>query len=318
MMPSETVPSRQVALLARILKRERRAVADALTLVEQQAPAAADLISALRPHLGKALVVGITGPPGAGKSTLANGLIRHVRTSGQSVAVLAVDPSSPVSGGAILGDRIRMSAAMDDDGVLVRSLGSRGALGGLTPAAVRMIDVLDGAAFDLILIETVGTGQSEMDIAEVADLRIVVSAPGLGDDIQAMKAGLIEIADILVVNKADRDGAERTRAQLAGAVSLRADATDVPVLLTAAVSGRGIAELWVACNALRATRVGIDIDQRRRRRARYLIARAAAEIIEKRIRSEGGADLDLLTDDVLSGRRLPDEAARLLLSRTKP
>ena len=143
----------------------------------------------MQPYLGHALVVGFTGPPGAGKSTLVNAVIADVRGAGKTVGVIAVDPSSPVSGGAILGDRIRMTAALDDDGVFVRSLASRGYLGGLSPAAVRIIDALDAAGRDLILLETVGTGQSEIDVAEVADVRIVISAPGLGDDIQAMKSG---------------------------------------------------------------------------------------------------------------------------------
>ncbi len=148
----------------------------------------------------------------------------HARAAGRTVGVIAVDPSSPISGGAILGDRIRMTAALDDDGVFVRSLASRGYLGGLSPAAVRVIDALDAAGFDLVLLETVGTGQSEMDVAEVADVRVVITAPGLGDDIQAMKSGLLEIADVLVVNKGDREGAEMTLQQLIGALSIRVDA----------------------------------------------------------------------------------------------
>ena len=176
----------------------------------------------MQPHLGHALVVGFTGPPGAGKSTLVNAVIAELRGAGKTVGVIAVDPSSPVSGGAILGDRIRMTAALDDDGVFVRSLASRGYLGGLSPAAVRIIDALDAAGRDIILLETVGTGQSEIDVAEVADVRVVISAPGLGDDIQAMKSGLLEIADIMVVNKGDRPGAEQTLQQLMGALSIRA------------------------------------------------------------------------------------------------
>ena len=161
-----------------------------------------------------------------------------------SVGIIAVDPSSPISGGAILGDRIRMTATLDDDGVFMRSLASRGHLGGLCPAAVRVIDALDAAGKDLILLETVGTGQSEIDVAEVADVRVLVTAPGLGDDIQAMKAGLLEIADIMVVNKADREGAERTVQQLKGALSLKTGArAKVPVLKTTATTGDGIAAL---------------------------------------------------------------------------
>ena len=198
----------------------------------------------MQPHLGHALVVGFTGPPGAGKSTLVNAVIETLRQQGRTVGVIAVDPSSPISGGAILGDRIRMTAALDDDGVFVRSLASRGYLGGLSPAAVRIIDALDGAGFDIVLLETVGTGQNEIDVAEVADIRVVISAPGLGDDIQAMKSGLLEIADVMVVNKGDRPGAEQTMQQLLGALSIRATISDkVPVLKTSALNGDGVAEL---------------------------------------------------------------------------
>ncbi len=162
-------------LVARLRKGERRAIAAAVTELEKLSNLAPLLLETLQPYLGKALVVGFTGPPGAGKSTLVNACIAHVRSQGGTVGVIAVDPSSPISGGAILGDRIRMTAALDDDGVFVRSLASRGYLGGLSPAAVRVIDALDAAGFDLILLETVGTGQNEMDVAEVADVRVVIS-----------------------------------------------------------------------------------------------------------------------------------------------
>ena len=204
------------ALMHKMRAGERRATALVITELERLSTAAPILLRAMQPHLGHALVVGFTGPPGAGKSTLVNAVIANLRAAGKTVGVIAVDPSSPVSGGAILGDRIRMTAALDDDGVFVRSLASRGYLGGLSPAAVRIIDALDAAGRDVILLETVGTGQSEIDVAEVADVRVVISAPGLGDDIQAMKSGLLEIADIMVVNKGDRPGAEQTLQQLHG------------------------------------------------------------------------------------------------------
>jgi LAO/AO transport system kinase len=194
-------------LLARMRTGERRAISRAVTELERLSAAAPRLLEAMQPHLGHALVVGFTGPPGAGKSTLINAYTQHLRAEKKSVGIIAVDPSSPISGGAILGDRIRMTATLDDDGVFMRSLASRGHLGGLCPAAVRVIDALDAAGKDIILLETVGTGQTDIDIAEVADVRVVLTAPGLGDDIQAMKSGLLEIADVLVVNKADREGA---------------------------------------------------------------------------------------------------------------
>lgn len=311
-------------LVGRLLADDRRAVAETLTLFERQASGIGALLAALRPHLGRAFVAGVTGPPGAGKSTLVNALITEARASGRRVAVLAVDPSSPITGGAILGDRIRMTSALDDDGVLVRSLGSRGALGGLTPAAVRMIDALDAAGFGLILLETVGTGQNEIDVAEVADVVLVVLAPGLGDGIQAMKAGLLEIADILVVNKADREGADRTVDELTAALSLRAspgrpnganagsEPAGVPVVKTAAVTGSGVAELWRLVLARGTLSLATDLGERRRRRARYLIARAAAELVAERIR-RGDAGTDMLADRVLAGDLSPLEAATGLL-----
>lgn len=305
-------PADPEALVDRLVAADRRAVAEVLTRLERQAGDVHALISRLVPHLGKAFVAGVTGPPGAGKSTLVNALIAEARAAGLRVAVLAVDPSSPVSGGAILGDRIRMTAAHDDDGVLVRSLGSRGSLGGLTPAAVRMIDALDAAGFGLILLETVGTGQSEIDVAEIADVVLVVSAPGLGDGIQAMKAGLLEIADILVVNKADREGAERTADELTAALALRANSGDIPVLRTAAVSGAGVPELWREVVARGNARRAETLVMRRRRRARYLIARAASDLIAARIR-RGDSSTDSLADAVLSGVTSPLEAAATLL-----
>ena len=235
------------ALIHKMRGGERRATALVITELERLSTAAPILLRAMQPHLGRALVVGFTGPPGAGKSTLVNAVIADLRAAGKTVGVIAVDPSSPVSGGAILGDRIRMTAALDDDGVFVRSLASRGYLGGLSPAAVRIIDALDAAGRDVILLETVGTGQSEIDVAEVADVRVVISAPGLGDDIQAMKSGLLEIADIMVVNKGDRPGAEQTMQQLLGAFSIRAMRhRSVPVLKTTATTGEGVPELVAA------------------------------------------------------------------------
>jgi LAO/AO transport system kinase len=306
-------------LVAALQAGNRLALARVLTMLESFAPTAPALLQALKPHLGRAVVIGVTGPPGAGKSTLVNAYMAALRRADQRVAVIAVDPSSPVSGGAILGDRIRMTAALDDDGVFVRSLAAQGHLGGLTPAAVRMIDAFDAAGFDTIILETVGTGQNEIDIAEIADCRIVVAAPGLGDEIQAMKSGLLEIADILVVNKGDLPGADETLQQLAGALSLGAEEMrtgacgSTPVLKVTATTGDGVAKLMTTVRAMMASRAAETVASRRRRRARYLIAHAAAALIADRIRDGDVSDLARLSDAVLSGELTPLDAARTLL-----
>jgi LAO/AO transport system kinase len=201
-------------LAEQILAGRRRAIARQISQIENNQPEALHVLRELYPHTGRAYLVGITGPPGSGKSTLVNALAKTYRQAGKSVAILAVDPSSPFSGGAILGDRIRLNDLAGDPGVFVRSMATRGALGGLARAAGEAIHVFDAAGFDLILIETVGVGQAEVEIAGLAHTVLVIDVPGLGDDVQAIKAGLLEIADIFVVNKADREGADRVAAAL--------------------------------------------------------------------------------------------------------
>jgi LAO/AO transport system kinase len=316
--PKRKPEAEDLADLPRLVQRmragERRAISRAVTELERLSKAAPRLLELIQPYLGHALVVGFTGPPGAGKSTFVNAYTVHLRREGKSIGIIAVDPSSPVSGGAILGDRIRMTATLQDDGVFMRSLASRGHLGGLSPAAVRIIDALDAAGKDIILIETVGTGQSEIDVAEVADVRVLITAPGLGDDIQAMKAGLLEIADILVVNKGDREGAERTLQQFKGALALRAqDRPTVPVLRTTATTGEGVAAVAAAIDELGRARMAGAPCARRRRRARYLIARAASDLIAERVKAGAEGGLDALSDAVLSGRLLPQDAAKKII-----
>lgn len=231
-------------VLQGILIGQKRAIARGLTWIDQARPEGPVLLRQLFSHSGKAHVVGVTGAPGVGKSTLVNALTRKLRASGKRVAILAVDPSSPFSGGAILGDRIRMQESVMDDGVFMRSLASRGHLGGLSRTTFGALTLLDAAGFDTILIETVGAGQSEVEIMQLAHSTVVVLAPGLGDDIQAIKAGILEIGQVFVVNKADRDGADQSIRALRGMQMLtEQQAWHPPVLATIAETNHGMAEL---------------------------------------------------------------------------
>jgi LAO/AO transport system kinase len=231
-------------LVERILARDLRAIARAITKIENDAPDAAEVLKALFPHAGRGVTIGITGAPGAGKSTLVDKLALHYRTIDKTVGVIAVDPSSPFSGGAILGDRIRMQTLANDPKVFIRSMATRGALGGLARATVDAVAVLDAAGYDRILVETVGVGQDEVDIVKAADVSVVTVVPGMGDDIQALKAGIMEIADIFVINKAERDGVERTERELAALLEMseRSDGWIPPIVRTVATQNRGIVE----------------------------------------------------------------------------
>jgi len=231
-------------LLARARGGDKRSIARLLSVVENDAPGAAEAMRALYPQTGRAQIVGITGPPGGGKSTLVNRLAGMYRERAPRVAIVAVDPSSPFTGGAILGDRIRMRERFLDDGVFIRSMASRGHAGGLARATARVVNVLDALGTDVVLVETVGVGQEEVDVIRVVDTVCLVTVPGLGDDIQAIKAGVLEIADVLVVNKADRPGADETARDLAQMLSLAKDRPwKTPILRTSAQSGDGLPQL---------------------------------------------------------------------------
>jgi LAO/AO transport system kinase len=232
---------------AKILAGDPRALARAATAIENRSPAAESLLKELFPHTGRASVVGITGSPGAGKSTLTNYLVHELRREGKAVGVLAVDPTSPYTGGAILGDRIRMLEHHADPGVFIRSMATRGHLGGLAAATTDMALLLDAAGKQFVIVETVGVGQDEVEIAKLADVTVVVLVPGMGDDVQAIKAGIMEIADVFVINKADQAGADRLEREILALQSLstRPDKW-VPIVRTVATEGQGVVETLAA------------------------------------------------------------------------
>jgi LAO/AO transport system kinase len=240
-------------LLARARAGDKRSIARLVSVVENDEPGAAEAMRALYPETGRAQIVGITGPPGGGKSTLVNRLAGTYRERASRVAIVAVDPSSPFTGGAILGDRIRMRERFLDEGIFIRSMASRGHAGGLARATARVVNVLDALGTDVVLVETVGVGQEEVDVIRVVDTVCLVTVPGLGDDIQAIKAGVLEIADVLVVNKADRPGADETARDLAQMLSLAKDRPwKTPIVRTSAQSGDGLPQLVDAIDKHRA------------------------------------------------------------------
>ncbi|MCG8493509.1 MAG: methylmalonyl Co-A mutase-associated GTPase MeaB [Sneathiellales bacterium] len=305
------MPHKTEDLLIGLRAGNRAALARAITLVENNTPGTGDLLQAISSAVGQALVVGFTGAPGAGKSTLVGAYVKELRRRGKSVGVIAVDPSSPLSGGAVLGDRIRMSEHADDPEVFVRSLASRGHLGGLSRSAAHVIDVMDAFGKDVIVLETVGAGQSEVEVADIADVKIVVCAPGLGDDIQAIKAGILEIADILVVNKADNPLAERTARQLEARTTGSAN-RKIPVLKTIAVEGEGLEALAEAIETAHALQ---GSSQKEKERPRKLLKTTTLEFLGSQLDQKDPA-FDKLAEMLAGGEISFEEAAReaLLLS----
>ena len=243
-------------IISKLAAGDPTVLAKCITLMESGGEVADLIHRRVCAKAGRAAVIGFTGAPGAGKSTLIDAYVGALRGRGQTVAVAAVDPTSPISGGAILGDRVRMRRHSEDPGVFIRSVASRGHLGGLSESIHRIVDVMDAAGRDVVIVETVGTGQSEVEVTEIADICVVVNAPNMGDDVQAMKAGVLEIADVLVVNKADLPLAQRTTDQLKNMLKLRQDRQDIPVIETVAIKEAGIETLCAVVDGLLATRAG--------------------------------------------------------------
>lgn len=310
-------------LVAGVERGDRRSVARLITLLENDDPAARAAMQALHARTGHAHVIGITGAPGTGKSTLTDRLIEHYRRAGLKVGVVAVDPSSPFSGGAILGDRIRMQSRSTDPEVFIRSMGSRGALGGLSTHTADAVRALDAAGKDIVLVETVGVGQAEVDIVRLADTVLVVLVPNLGDDVQAVKAGIMEIADVFVVNKADLTGADKVAGEVEANLSLAHGRTDwiPPIQRTIAEKGAGVAEVAEAIGRHKTWAQGSG-EWGRRREARLqdeVRAHLTRAVVEQAFQRDGTAKPAFagLLGDVKAGRRTPHEAAQAILAKLR-
>jgi LAO/AO transport system kinase len=305
-------------LVARAREGEARAIGRLISQVEDGSPVLREVMAALTPYAGNAHIVGLTGSPGVGKSTSTSALVAELRRRELRVGVLAVDPSSPYSGGALLGDRIRMSEHATDPGVFIRSMAARGHLGGVSRATPQALRVLDAAGCDVILVETVGVGQSEVEIARLADTTIVLVAPGMGDGIQAFKAGILEIGDVFVINKADRDGADQVRRDLRSMISLAERAEGAwrpPVIKTVATEGQGAADVVDAVDEHRTWAVESgELERRRVRRARDEVEAIALTALRARWGSvDAGNQLDQLATAVVAGESDPYAAADQLL-----
>jgi LAO/AO transport system kinase len=323
------VRGRPTELVAKVVAGDLVAAAALMRALDDDLPGAREALHAIYPHGGRAFVVGVTGAPGVGKSTLVDALVGAGRGRGERVAVVAVDPSSPFSGGALLGDRVRMQRHALDDGVFIRSLATRGQQGGLSRSTTATVAVLDAAGFPLVFVETVGAGQAEIDIADAADAVIVVTAPGLGDEVQALKAGLLEIADILVVNKADRDGADRALADLTTMLGMAAFPSrpgeprrSAPGLIRAsAATGVGVGDIMTAIDALRAAPAPERAARRRRqvvRQVTTLVGEQARAAARAAIGTEDAPGPLASMVDAVAARKLdPWSAAEALTPRNR-
>lgn len=317
--PMNSTASRVQDMVDRVLQGDRRAAARLITLLENRDPIAVSLLAALYPHTGQAFRVGITGPPGAGKSSLVDRLIGEIRQEGLQVGVVAVDPASPFSGGAILGDRVRMITHADDPGVFIRSMSARGQLGGLALATQGAAQVLDAMGSQVVLVETVGVGQSEVAIAQASDCTVLVLPPGLGDGIQAIKAGIMEVPDVFVVNKADLPGAAQVAQEIQGLLAMEPMRTWMPPILqtrSLAPSQTGVAELWQSLAAHRKYLVDSgDLALKRQHQVSAEIRSEAEGLLRHRLdamlREAPGTDIVL---QVAQRELSPHAAARQLLT----
>lgn len=307
-------------LIEQVLEGQPRAVARAITRIENQTDEAADIMKAVFPRTGEATVIGITGSPGAGKSSLVDKLALHYKNGGEKVGIICIDPSSPFSGGAILGDRIRMSALGTDKNIFIRSMATRGNLGGLSRATVDAVAILDAAGFSKIIVETVGVGQDEVEIVKTADVSVVVLVPGMGDDIQAIKAGIMEIGDVFVINKADREGVLRTQKELEALLSLahRPDMWNPPIVKTIATESHGIEDLATAVESFRDFQQQADSGRERRQSiARWRLLELLQEkLLFDLLKRDGARDaLDRMAAEVADKERDPYSAIENVLAQ---
>jgi LAO/AO transport system kinase len=309
-------------LVEKMLAGEPRFVARAITLVENGGAGAAELMKAVFPRTGNATVVGITGAPGAGKSSLVDKLALFYKEQGNKVGIVCIDPSSPFSGGAILGDRIRMATLGLDKNVFIRSMATRGNLGGLARATVDAVAILDAAGYQKIIVETVGVGQDEVEIVKTADVSVVVLVPGMGDDIQAIKAGIMEIGDVFVINKADREGVLRTRKELEALLSLahRPDMWNPPIVPTVATENKGIEDLSAAIDSYAAYQSeSANADERRQSIAKWRLTEMLSErLLADLLASRGRETLDRLSADIAAKKMDPYSAVEAMLNGSEP